>query len=554
MQSEERTLADYFAIVRWHWKVSVAAGTAVLTGFVLYAYLTPPVYEGSATVQVQQPIVPDVADYTLAFEQLVPVTQQVLSVENVARVIEKYNLYPEARGTAPIEELVAAFRLNTVVAPAVVSTTGTGRGTATTTHAYTIAFRYTEALRAAEVANELAQLHVAEADAMRVGTAAKTSEFLKAEADKVALQIADVQARIAALLARGDGVVASQDPLLAAQRYEQIERELSQVDAALRAARERKDVLESEALQTPRYRAVMTDGQTVMRGEERLVVAQQDLVALQARYSDDHPDIQRLKREIATLTGGSADRSLLASQLRGSIAATEQQLETALRTYSDDHPDVQRLRRTLDSQRRQLTEVQSGGASRAPPPPDNPLYLQLQTRIRTAEIEVNELTSRRYALASRLAQYVYDPEVDAKFAPLARERDLLQEQHESLRQRYTQALLAESVETGAKGQLLVFAEPARMPRAPVEPNRRMLLLLGMLLCVGAAFGSASLADLLNNSVRGSRDIEALLRQPPLAVVPYLHSPRTFLHRHRSGATTAIGALVTAAASILWLSS
>jgi hypothetical protein len=67
--------------------------------------------------------------------------------------------------------------------------------------------------------------------------------------------------------------------MLAAQRYEQLDRELAEIDDSLRAARERRDVTQSELTQTPRYRAITSDGQTVMRGEDRLILAQQELSA-----------------------------------------------------------------------------------------------------------------------------------------------------------------------------------------------------------------------------------------------------------------------------------
>jgi hypothetical protein len=43
-------------------------------------------------------------------------------------------------------------------------------------------------------------------------------------------------------------------------------------------------------------------GQPVVRGEDRLAAAQQELVAALAKYSEDHPDVRRLRREIDTLT------------------------------------------------------------------------------------------------------------------------------------------------------------------------------------------------------------------------------------------------------------
>ena len=50
------------------------------------------------------------------------------------------------------------------------------------------------------------------------------------------------------------------------------------------------------------------------------------------------------------------------------------------------------------------------------------------------------------------------------------------------------------------------------------------MLLGFLLGLGAGFGSACLADMMNHKVRGSRDIESLLHQTPIAMIPFIDSP------------------------------
>jgi len=534
LKTEERSFSDYVTLIRRRWKLAAATGIAVLLAFVVYAYTETPVYEATATIHVDRPIIPDETVPAYADQQLVPVTQRVLSTENVTTVIDKFKLYADVRATAAIEDLVLRFRADALVVPTVVVNTGGTNRSATMTYAYEVTFRYYDAVKATEVVNELATLHISENSNMRSGTAARTSSFLLAEAEKVGKQITEVQAKIAALLSQGGGVIASQDPMVAAQRYEQVDRDLAQIDAGLRAARERKDVYEAEALQTAKYRAIMTDGQTVIRGEDRLIIAQQELIALQSRYSEDHPDIARLKREIASLSGGSSDYALMATRLQASIAATEQQLATAQKTYSEEHPDILRLMKSLESLRKQLADAESRSSAPAiQQPPDNPIYLQLQTRIRTAEIEINELSARRSALYGRLMQYSYDPEMDAKYAPLVRERSLLQEQYDDLRERYTQATLASSVESQDEGQVLRFAEPARVPSSPVEPNRPILVLLGFLLGLGAAFGVAILADFLDGTVRGSRDIEALLHMPPLALIPVIDSPADILHRRKT---------------------
>ena len=89
-------------------------------------------------------------------------------------------------------------------------------------------------------------------------------------------------------------------------RASDLERELSRVDDDLRDARARRDLLAMQLQDTPRDSAVLDQsGQLVIRGEDRLAAAQQELVAALARYSEDHPDVRRLRREIATLTAES---------------------------------------------------------------------------------------------------------------------------------------------------------------------------------------------------------------------------------------------------------
>lgn len=543
MKTDERTFPEYVAMLRRRWKLAAGVGGLVFFGFFVYAFTATAIYEATAIIRIERPLIPDTTVTSYADELLVSLTQRVLATQNVAGLIEKFNLYTSARDTVSMEDLVLEFRENTSVTPSVVdASTGRGRSAAVT-YAIAVAFRYNDAEKASEVANELARLHVAENSALRAGTASRTSAFLQVEAEKVAKRIAEVQKNIAALQGQGGGVLAAQDPMMAAQRYEQIDSELAQVDASLRAARERKEVLESEALQTARYRAILSDGQAVVRGEDRLIIAQQELVALQARYSNDHPDIVRLKREIAALTGGSPDYQLMASQLRTNIAATEEQLVTARKSYSDDHPDVLRLQRSLQSLQKQLADTVSKGASPASQPAaDNPIYLQLQTRIRTAEIEIGELSSRRAQLYGRLHQFLYNPDLEAKYGPLARERDLLQQQYGELRERSTQATLAESIESEDQGQILTLVEPARTPTSPIEPSRMMLVLLGFLLGLGAAFSSATLADAMDGTVRGSRDIESLLHMPPLAMIPFIDSPADVVQRRKMRVLIALLAL------------
>ncbi len=535
--SDERTFADYVAVIKRRWKVSAAVGALVFFGFVIAAYLQTAVYQASATIQIEKPLIPDQMVKTtvssFAEELLASVTQRVMTAQTIHELIEKYKLYPDKRASMAMDELVSQFRADASVTPSVVDAPTRYGRPAAITYAFTVSFKYSDPQVASDVANELAKLHVVQNSELRAGSAARTSQFLEQEAGKVAKRLSDVQSQINRLQGSSGAMIASQDPAMAATRYDQIDRDLANVDQSLREARERRDLLESDLLQTAKYRAVLSDGQPVVRGEDRLVAAQQELVALQAKYSEDHPDILRLKREIAALTGGSVDYSSMVTQLQANISATQEQLAAARQTYSEDHPDVIRLKRTLESQQKQLAEAQTKSSSpSARPAADNPVYLQLQMRMRTADQEIAELSGRRAQLYARLGQYSYNPDLESKYAPLARERDLLQAQYTDLREKFTAASLAESVESEDKGQILTMVEAARAPTSPIEPNRIMLVFLGFVIGLAAAFSTASLTDAMDTSVRGSRDVEMLLRMAPIAMIPFIDTPEDVIGRRK----------------------
>jgi len=553
LKTDERTFSDYVAMLRRRRGVAAAIGLPIFLGFVVTAFVLPAVYEANAVVQIQRPQIPEsmvrttVAAY--AEEMLASVTQQVLATSNVIGIIERFNLYPDKRGATAMDDLAAEFKENAIVVPSVASAASPyGRNTEVT-YAFTVGFRSDDPQVAADVANELAKLHTEANNAMRAARAAKTSAFLNEEAEKVQQQIAEVEAKIANL-AGGSGGALAQNPMIAAQRFEQMDRELAQIDQSLRSARERRDLIETELSQTPRYRATLSTGQAMVGGTDRLAAAQQELVALQAKYSPEHPDVLRLKREIATLSSGSSDNSALAMELRAALRASEQELATARQAYSEDHPDVVRLTRTVDTLRQQLADAErrSTAAAGSLPPADNPVFLSLSTRLRSADQEIADLSNRRAQIYSRIGRFMSSPDVEAKYNSLMQEREVLKEEHGQLREKLSQASLAQAVEAEQEGQVLVLIDPARAPTFPVEPNRAMLILLGAILGLFGAFGSASLADATDVRVRGTRDLEALLGMTPMAAIPYIDGGGEA--KRRTATHMVIALAVTAACAAL----
>ena len=565
MATQERSLSDYVATLKRRWRVASVAGGAVLLIFVLLAFGLPAVYEGSSTLLIEQQKIPDamvqstVATY--ANELLESVTQRVMSTENIIAIIKKLNLY-EDRKDEPIDDLVAEFRANSLLVPAVAPAVQESGRTAEVTYAFTLTFQYPGAEKAAAVVRELSTLYTTANRSSRENAANVTTTFLETEATRLQTQLTDIENKLAQFRIRYGTTGAPESPLLNLQRLDGADREIAQIDQDLRSARERKDIATAELAQTARYRPVFTEsGQPMVGGETRLATAQQELIAARAKYSENHPDVQRLKREIATLSSapGTANDQGLVLQLQGDITQRQQELAAARQTYSNDHPDVVRLERTIESLQKQLATLQSQPSAPATiAPANNPVYLQLVTRIRSADEEIGSLSARRADLSSRLNQYragaFPSPLVEKEYNDLMRDYELLQTSYRDIRTKQTQATLAQKLESDDSGERLTIINPARVPISPVKPDRIMLLFLGFVLALAAALGAVAIADATDTTVRGRKDVFALLQMAPLAIIPYIDNRTDIRHRIRTNGAmaAAVGAAVLITLFILVL--
>jgi succinoglycan biosynthesis transport protein ExoP len=83
-------------------------------------------------------------------------------------------------------------------------------------------------------------------------------------------------------------------------------------------------------------------------------------------------------------------------------------------------------------------------------------------------------------------------------------------------------------ETSATGDLssarASIVAPAVVPRAPVKPNKRLIVSIAMLLTLLFGVGVAFLLASLDNTVKSSSDIEEKLKRPLLGMVPLLKGP------------------------------
>ena len=425
-------------------------------------FLLPAVYESSATLLIEQMSMPaeltggaGAQDYVE--QRLQRTRQRVLTDENVKSMIDRFGSIESGSESEELEDKLAAFNAKRTDHAA------SHRG-----HRPEIDARGRADIRiqrrasgipspevAQKIASELANLFVSSSAAQAVEDAKREIEFAKAESERLASELREREARLAKFRQEHPSGLPD-DRVRNQERAMQYERDRAMVDSDLRAARARQELYTAQLRDTPRDSAVLDEtGQLVLRGADRLAAAQQELVAARAKYSDDHPDVKRLRREIA-----------------------------------------------------QLTAEASAGSTNAP---TNPAYIQLQSQANAAAIEVRELTARRAEISAQLA----GAQGASRCRPASRSstpiscattRSSSPSTSRCERSRRRRSCGARSPEAPPQKPTCSSIR-RRIPEDPVQPDRLALMFLGIVLAIAAGLGTAFLlnaADSTDTRQRGRR--------------------------------------------------
>lgn len=533
---------------KW-WLILPAA--AVLGLALLAIQLWPPLYRSEATILIEEAEVPEDLQGLMAAEyvekRFEAITRRVMVTESLLGIIERHRLYPEARRGQPMGKVAAAMRdaIHTEMIRANVVDPKSGQRKSLTV-AFSLAFDYPEPETAQKVANELVSLYLSENIRQRRERAAETAGFVKGSLEEAERKIAEVEREIAAFKAGHAGLLPEDQAALQGglARLESEQRDLERQQAALR---QREAYLVATLARTEPSLAYGENGQP-QSPAARLEALRAERVRLTARYSPDHPDVARLNREIAALeatVGGGGGATSGAAALRRQRARLLQEIATLAQRYAPEHPDLVAKRRELDGIEAALAAAQSAAAA-APsarpgdPAPSNPAYVALAAELASVRAELAATSGQAQGVAQRLAalreQALRLPEIERESQALQRRLQEAVAAREALARMEASVTLGQSLGSRLEAERLSLIEPPSLPERPVQPNKRLLFLVGLVLATGAGAAGLALGGLLDRALWSPEDVEDLLGEPPLAVIPHVPKPgNRALARLRPGA-------------------
>jgi uncharacterized protein involved in exopolysaccharide biosynthesis len=277
-------------------------------------------------------------------------------------------------------------------------------------------------------------------------------------------------------------------------------------------------------------------------------------VDLSAKYGPKHPDVVHLQKQIETLKaqlGTSGDP--VSSQAK--LSQLQQQLAEALQRYGEKHPSVQKLRKQLDELQAELAKAPSASLISAPKgPPDNPIYIQLQSQLGEVSAQMEGVRAQTAALETKVddlqARVLQTPAIESEYASLEQQYEASVKRYQDFKDKQADAQVAQSMEQQSKSETFSVIEAPQFPDIPVKPNRKLLLLVGFVLSCLLA-GSVMLGlEMLDSRIYEPRGLQLVFGEVPLATVPYIATRQELMRRRMRVGAAVVGSLGVIAAGLL----
>jgi len=456
-----KSLRDHLGMLRRRRALIGAVFALLFALAAIVAVVLPPVYRSTATILIKEQEIPQefVRSTVTSFadERIQVISQQVMTRSTLLDLVDRYGLYGKARQSETSEEILDRMRRDIKLTPISAEVTDRRTGSPVkSTIAFSLSYDSENAASAQKIANELTTLYLNENVKNRQQKAAETTSFLDEELARVGQHISEVEQKLSLFKARNQGRLPELN--LANQvGSERANSDIQRLEREIVFLNERTMALQTQLADTKPNLPVGGAGGTVLDPDDRLKALQLQLTTLTGTYSNDHPDVKKLHREIAVLqaeTGldeDSTDREARLLELRAQLSVLRQK-------FADDHPDVQKLKRSitaLEAPPPADAAASVAGAGRRTRKADNPVYINLKSQIETGISQVQSLRSERDEL--RTKQALFDmrvsqtPEVEREYLELVRDMDSSRGRFRELRDKQMQAQVAEQLEHAHPG-------------------------------------------------------------------------------------------------------
>jgi len=454
------------------------------------AWLLPAVYRSETVILVEQQKVPE--QYVVSNvaanmqERLDSMTQQILSRTRLLQIMNDLQLYPKLRGRVTSDELVERMRQDIQI-EMVQSTSRRGELTA-----FKVAYLSGDPALAQRVTAQLTSLFIEENSKARQKQSEQTTAFLDSQLTESRDNLSEQEAKVKEFKSRNLGELPEQVQSNM-QILSGLQTRMQQEMDSLGRAKQQGVYLESLMAQ---WRSLETNlksaapGGTPAPGQD-LASLRAQLAELSSRYTENHPDVRKLKDRIATME------------------RLQQQADTKAPSASQDAP---------------------GGDGRPHPTTYSDLQamsprMEVESQLKANKLEIENHQRTIEQLGKQIEDYQarlnLTPVREQQLANLTRDYEQSRKNYEQLLAKRDQSEMATNLERQQEGEQFRVLDPPNLPQKPYSPNRLKFNLIGLVAGLGLGMVLLAGSEAMDDRVYSKDDLSRIVAAPVLTEIPPL---------------------------------
>jgi len=439
------------------------------------SWVLPVSYKSSTLILVEQPTMPE--SYVAPNvnenlqDRLQSITQQILSQTRLMMIVNKLNLYADAKGKSQ-EDKVEALRKDISV-----DLVKDARNQEIT--AFRVSFSAHDPVMAQKVTKELTQLFIDENLKVREEQSQGTTNFIEQQLETARVALAAQEAKVKQFEAVHEGALPSQQASNL-QILAGLQGQLQNQQDALNTAKQQRVYFQTLIEQ---YKNLHASGRSIdgtptgiAALDAQLYSLQTQLTDLSSHYTDSYPDVQKVKAQ---------------------IAKTERQKE-------------------------ELLAAPKTGSKKAIETESTPL-LQLQGQLQANQMEIASRERGIAGLEARISEYQgrlnAEPATEQQLDDITRGYEQSKANYDELLKKKNNSVMATSMEQMQQGERFTMLDPPSLPVKPDFPNRLKFCGFGFLAGLGLGGAVVFLLEFFDDRMHGEKELKTLLPINVMAEIP-----------------------------------
>jgi polysaccharide chain length determinant protein (PEP-CTERM system associated) len=477
VKNGEIGVADARRVLRRYWWIILIAVVGCGALALAAAFVLPKKYTSTTLVLVDQPTVP--AEYVRPVitedlnHRLSSMQEQILSRTRLQPIIDKFGLYASDRGKVHMDDLLDRLRAAVLVEP-MAPMPGTQNRQLP---GFYVKVTFPNPQIAQQICTEITSMFMEQNARDREGQATRTTSFLSSQLDEAKAKLDEQDAKLAQFKRQHLGELPEESQAnlsLLTGLNTQLEANTQQLSHAQQEKTYTETLLSQ---QVANWKATLT-GQNPVTVDQQIASLQEQLAAMEARYTPQHPDVIKLKNNLEELKKRNADPSHAPAVSRPSLSATEP------------------------------TNIQ-----------------ELRARLRQADLLIVDLTKREGQIQDEIrmmqGRVQATPVVEQQFKEITRSYQTALDFYNELLKKRDNSAMATDLEHQQESEQFRVLDPPSLPSEPSFPKKTLFAGGGLGAGLAISLALLYLLAMSDKSLHTERDVELALKLPVLALVPAL---------------------------------